>query len=82
MSSAADEILIAGIHDANAAIAAINAFEEYWRAFTSACQSQQLDVAHTQGERLVALVEVAVELHLSSVKRMLQFERLTQRRDL
>ena len=82
MSDAPEEILLAGINDANAVIAAIQSFEEYWRAFASACQAQQLDVAQQQGERLVALVESAVDLHLSSVRRIAQYERLTRMRDL
>lgn len=81
MSDIANEILLAGINDSEAALAAIKRFEEFWRAFASACQAQQLDVAHEQGERLVALVESAVDLHLSATRRMMQFERLTREKD-
>lgn len=78
MSEAADEILQAGIHDAKTALLAIQGFDEGWKVFAQACQEQQLDIAAVYGERLVVLVESAVDLYLSSNKRMAQFDKLTQ----
>lgn len=78
MSEAADEILQAGIRDAKTALIAIQSFDEGWKVFARACQTQQLDVANVYGERLVALVESAVDLYLSSHRRIAQFEKLTK----
>lgn len=78
MSEAANEILEAGIRDAKTALLAIQSFDAEWKSFTHACQTQQLDVASVYGERLVALVESAVDLYLSSNRRISQFQRLTE----
>lgn len=78
MSKAADEILESGIRDAKTALLAISSFEAEWRTFAQACQTGQLDIASVYGERLVALVESAVDLYLSSHRRVAQFERLTE----
>lgn len=76
MSDAADEILEAGIRDAKTALLAIAGFDAAWRVFAAACQAQQLDHATVYGERLVALVESAVDFYSSSHRRIAQFERL------
>lgn len=78
MSEAADEILQSGIRDAKTALLAISGFSAQWQAFTHACQTQQFDIAALHGERLVALVESATDLYLSSNRRISQFERLTE----
>ena len=81
MSSPADKILLAGINDAEASIEMLSSFNAHWQLFADACRLQQLDIAHEHGQRLVAVVETAVDLYLSSVRRMAQFERLTMERD-
>lgn len=78
MSDAADAIMQAGIRDAEAALESFKALDAQWRRFAFACQNQQPDLAHAHGERLVTLVESAVDLYLSSHRHMTQFMRLTR----
>lgn len=78
MSEAADAILQASIQDAKTALLAIQSFEGAWTTFTAACHARQLDLATVYGERLVALVESAVDLYMASNRRIAQFEKLMQ----
>ena len=78
MSDTADAILEAGIRDAQTALLAASGFNESWQTFANACQTQQFDLATVYGERLVALVESAVDLYASANRRMSQFQKLTQ----
>ena len=76
MSDAAEEVLQAGIRDAKAALSAMQALSTDWLVFANACQTRQPEIAHIYGARLVALVESAVDLFLSSHRRMAQYERI------
>lgn len=78
MSDAADAILQAGIQDAKTALLAVQSFDAHWKMFAAACQAQQFDLATVYGERLVALVESAVDLYAASNRRIAQFDKLTQ----
>ena len=78
MSEGAEEILQAGIRDVQMALAAMQQLDAGWKSFAAACHAQQADVAAMQGAKLVALVEVAVDLYLTSLRRMAQFEALTK----
>jgi hypothetical protein len=76
--SAENELLQAGIRDANAALVTIQSFDEHWHNFAAACQARQFEAAHVLAERMVTLVETATDLFLTSNKRLAQFERLTK----
>lgn len=76
--STADELLESSIRDAKLALVAIGEFDNGWKEFVAACQTQKFDIATVYGERLVALVESAVDLYHSSNRRMAQFEKITR----
>lgn len=78
MSEAADALLRNGIQDAKAALLATQSFDEHWRTFAAACEERQFDIAILYGERLVTLIESAVDLYMSSHRRIAQFEKLVQ----
>lgn len=81
MTTPADEILQAGVRDAQTALMAIQAFGAHWEQFTEACRAQQFDLAAIYGERVVAFVESGVDLYQSSHRRIAQFTKLTQGAD-
>lgn len=77
MSERADDVLQAATRDAKLAMDVLSGFNEGWNLFVRACQSQQTDLANIHGQRLVAIVESAVDLYQTAHRRIAQFEKMT-----
>lgn len=78
MTLTPDELLESAIRDAQLALSTVGEFDKGWKIFVAACNTQQFDVATVYGQRLVALVETAVDLYHSSNRRVAQFEKLNE----
>lgn len=78
MNKSEDELIEAAIRDARLAVELLTSFQANWGLFVQSCQTHKMDVAEIYGQKCVALVESAVDLFMSSHRRIHLYEKIAQ----